>query len=470
MTSEITMDYMDVVCNGKSANSTSKINVLKKEPINKATSNMNWLIYTMYARQEYQFCKEIIAQQLEENYDQEYLFFIKGLIARIEGELQESLRCLQKTIELNPMNYENFKEIGKTLFLLGRWRQALDVFVKAESLLQRADAEVYYYIGDLLCRNATHPRSNINEAKEYFHRAIQNGRQIESHQKLALIYKEENNFAKAIEILEHSLQIIPENVDVLTEIGILYLKVNDTKSAFEKLFQATKLDENCTKAIMALGAILQSKNDIDGALNKYKLVNTSTDDSAEIWNNIGLCFFKKKKFIAAISCLKKSTWTSPLNFSVLYNLGLVCLTAKQYASAYQCLSAAINLRPNYAECYMLLGVCFKNLNDMDNAYLAFERAAMLPEAIKNPLIYLNFAIHCYETGRIEQAQLNLSNFAKMTEQTNMRMEIGKAYQRLRTELSNYDDAARGSPEEDTTNDLENQENQNEEEHFQENLV
>lgn len=60
--------------------------------------------------------------------------------------------------------------------------------------------------GDLLCRNATHPRANINEAKEYFHRAIQNGRQIESHQKLALIYKEENNFSKAIEMLEHSLQ------------------------------------------------------------------------------------------------------------------------------------------------------------------------------------------------------------------------------------------------------------------------
>lgn len=68
-------------------------------------------------------------------------------------------------------------------------------------------------------------------------------------------------------------------------------------------------------------------------------------------------------------------------------------------------------------------VCFKHLSDTDNAYLAFERAAMLPEAIKNPLIYLNFAIHCYETGRIEQSQLNLSNFAKMTEQTKVRMEV-----------------------------------------------
>lgn len=52
-------------------------------------------------------------------------------------------------------------------------------------------------------------------------------------------------------------RIIPDNVDVLTEIGVLYLKVNDTKNAFEKLFDATKLDGNCYKAIMALGAILQ---------------------------------------------------------------------------------------------------------------------------------------------------------------------------------------------------------------------
>lgn len=39
MTEEITMDYMDIVCNGKSSNSTSKINTSKRglfsdKPIN----------------------------------------------------------------------------------------------------------------------------------------------------------------------------------------------------------------------------------------------------------------------------------------------------------------------------------------------------------------------------------------------------------------------------------------------------
>lgn len=52
-------------------------------------------------------------------------------------------------------------------------------------------------------------------------------------------------------------RITTENIDILTEIGILYLRINDTKGAFDKLFEVTKLHENCSKALLALGSILQ---------------------------------------------------------------------------------------------------------------------------------------------------------------------------------------------------------------------
>lgn len=46
----------------------------------------------------------------------------------------------------------------------------------------------------------------MDEAKEYFHRAIRHGKQVESLNKLAEIYKAENNLPKAIEMLESTLQ------------------------------------------------------------------------------------------------------------------------------------------------------------------------------------------------------------------------------------------------------------------------
>lgn len=68
-------------------------------------------------------------------------------------------------------------------------------------------------------------------------------------------------------------------------------------------------------------------------------------------------------------------------------------------------------------------VCLRHLNDHPNAFLAFERSTMLIDAIQNPLIYLNFAIYCWRTNRIELAQSNLRNFYQMGENVGVRLEV-----------------------------------------------
>lgn len=65
----------------------------------------------------------------------------------------------------------------------------------------------------------------------------------------------------------------------------------------------------------------------------------------------------------------------------------------------------------------------RHLNDQANAFLAFERSTMLIDAIKNPLIYLNFAIYCWRTNRIELAQLHLRNFYQMSDNMAVRPEV-----------------------------------------------
>lgn len=99
-TEALTMDYVDVVCNGKAANSSriSKLRVccdfflinLKdlfsfitgtmnqvEQKYRQPAASMNWLIYMLFARQEYTCCKDIIEQQLKDSFDKEYLYYIK---------------------------------------------------------------------------------------------------------------------------------------------------------------------------------------------------------------------------------------------------------------------------------------------------------------------------------------------------------------------------------------------------------
>lgn len=79
--------------------------------------------------------------------------------------------------------------------------------------------------------------------------------------------------------------------------------------------------------------------------------------------NKGYVFFRSLSLSLidqSISCLKKAVWISPSNFVCLYNLGLVLLTAQQYASAFHTLAAATSVRPDSAECFMLLGSIYSN--------------------------------------------------------------------------------------------------------------
>lgn len=200
----------NLTCNGTSVVPTYSVPKVKNPVVTSnlmsSVPNLNWLLHLMFIRQDYTYCKAIIERQMKEYCNLEYLYFIQGLIAREEGHYQDAVKNLQIAVEMEPSNSEYYKEIGRTLLMMGKLKQALEVFLRAESLQQRPDSEIFYNIGELIYRNAGRPKMGIKEAKEYFLKAIQHGKQdIESYRKLAGIYIKENEFQKAIDMLESCL-------------------------------------------------------------------------------------------------------------------------------------------------------------------------------------------------------------------------------------------------------------------------
>jgi Bardet-Biedl syndrome 4 protein len=80
-----------------------------------------------------------------------------------------------------------------------------------------------------------------------------------------------------------------------------------------------------------------------------------------------MCFFGKQKYVAAIACLKKSLYLDPFQWIAAYNLGLVYLNTRQYASAYHYFSAAINLKADFSNTYMYLGITLNRIGDIESA-------------------------------------------------------------------------------------------------------
>ncbi len=76
----------------------------------------------------------IEVQLRETNGQSEYPIYVKALIKRQEGKIQESLQLFQAATCLNPHNIANLKQVGRSLYLLGKHKAAIDVYDEADKL------------------------------------------------------------------------------------------------------------------------------------------------------------------------------------------------------------------------------------------------------------------------------------------------------------------------------------------------
>ncbi|XP_029420925.1 Bardet-Biedl syndrome 4 protein isoform X3 [Nannospalax galili] len=344
----------------------------KKAPEFPILEKQNWLIHLHYIRKDYEACKAVIKEQLQETQGLcEYAIYVQALIFRLEGNIQESLELFQTCAILSPQCADNLKQVARSLFLLGKHKAATEVYNEAAKLNQK-DWEICHNLG--VCYIYL---KQFNKAQDHLHSALQLNRHDLTYIMLGKIHLLEGDLHKAIEIYKKAVEFSPENTELLTTLGLLYLQLGVYQKAFEHLGNALTYDPTNYKAILAAGSMMQTHGDFDVALTKYRVVACAVPESPPLWNNIGMCFFGKKKYVAAISCLKRANYLAPFDWKILYNLGLVHLTMQQYASAFHFLSAAINFQPKLGELYMLLAVALTNLEDIENAKRAYAEAVRL---------------------------------------------------------------------------------------------
>ncbi|XP_075016673.1 BBSome complex member BBS4 isoform X3 [Calonectris borealis] len=310
----------------------------------------NWLIYLLYVRRDYDECKAVIKEQLQESHGLcEYAVYVQALIFRLEGKIQESLELFQTCSILNPRSADNLKQVARSLFLLGKHKAAIEVYNEAAKLDEK-DWEISHNLG--VCYMYL---KHFNKARDQLNNALELNRHDLTYMMLGKIHLLEGEMDKAIEVYKKAV-----------DLGITRRLLNTLETRL--------LTTQATTRVVA----------------------STVPESPPLWNNIGMCFFGKKKYVAAISCLKRANYLAPFDWKILYNLGLVHLTMQQYASAFHFLSAAINFQPKMGELYMLLAVALTNLEDVENAKRSYEQAVALDKC--NPLVNLNYAVLLYNQG------------------------------------------------------------------------
>lgn len=350
----------------------------------------NWLIHRLYLRQEYEECMELIEEVMTSSQGlSEYPIYVKALILRHYGKVEQSLQLFQAISCLNPGNKDNIKQIGRSLLLLGKHANAIKIFNDVLTLEKAEDWRVHLNIGTCFTF-----LKQFDNAIQSFQRANAISRHDTTFLQLANVYMIQNDYKNAISTYQEALEFSPDNPKLLSGLGLAYLRNGESFAAFDHLGNSLTHDPLDPKTILAAGSIIQDNGDMDVALVKYRVAAVQTPHSAPLWNNIGMCFYGKQQFVAAIACLKRSLYLDPFEWITLYNLGLVHLQTEQFASAFHFLSASINMKGDFSSSYMYLGIALSNLKDFDNSCSAFEKAIEMERCVQSVLMTASFTIAC----------------------------------------------------------------------------
>eukprot|EP00040_Diaphanoeca_grandis_P032974 m.200873 g.200873 ORF g.200873 m.200873 type:complete len:445 (-) comp32779_c0_seq1:11-1345(-) len=372
----------------------------------KSVKSVNWLIHAAFISKQFEKAESIADAHLEYTGNQcEYAMFIKALIKRRQGSMQESLDLFQQAMYLNPLNHENAKQVARSLVLMSRFVAAIDVY---DQIILKGARDWHVLHNRGVCLSHV---GRLDEAKACLQEALALHKHDMTFLQLGKFFMMEGKIVEAIDTYLEALKYSPENVELFTTLGLLYLQISDTRKAFDYFGRALTYNPRDTTAILGAASVIQECDDFDVALTKYRVSAAIAPESAELWNNIGMCFFGLKKLIAAIACLKHAHYLSPFHWKVCFNLGLVHLKAQQYASAFQYLSAAVNLQPDFPESYMLLGTALSYLDDTANAATAFKKAIELDS--ESPMAHLNYALVLYADGDYAGATTRLQQFEKL---------------------------------------------------------
>ncbi|OQR89056.1 sporangia induced Bardet-Biedl syndrome 4 protein, partial [Thraustotheca clavata] len=368
----------------------------------------NYLIHKLYLRHEYTECLRLIEEMLKEYQGLcEYPIYVKALIMQRNGRIQESLQLFQAATCLNPENRDNLKQVGRSLYLLGKHKAAIEVYEETIKLPGLEDWEIHHNIG--LCYMYL---KDYDHAIESFQHANNIHRHDTTYLQLGKVHTLRDDFKAAINVYLEALEFSPENPELLTTIGLLYLRIGENFRAFDYLGNSMTHDPRNAKTILAAGSIIQDHGDMDVALVKYRVAAVQTPNSAQLWNNIGMCFFGKQRYVAAVASLKRALYLDPFEWITSYNLGLVHLNTGQYASAFHYFSAAINLKPDFPSSYMYLAITLGRLDDFENACSAYDKAI---EMETDHMFHLNYALTLFNNDELERAKVQFDKFETIFE-------------------------------------------------------
>lgn len=324
-----------------------------------------------------------------------------------------------------------------------RGNRLADAEARFKEILVYDESNNYALVG---LGDAARKRGDCPKAVEYYKRCL------ESYPEnnyalfgLADCYKSMHRYHEAIEVWERYLKHDDSNVTVLTRVADAYRKVRNFDRSRELYYHVLQLEESNAYAIIGLAHLHYDFKRYEDALYywKWMLHQSGSKVDIRVLTSIGNSYRKLKNFESAIPYFNQALEREPGNFYALFGLAdcyrgigdptsaleywnsilardaenKVILT--RAGDAYRAIGDPDRARDYYKralniefDAYAVLGLALLNMDAGNYESAAQSLEGLIPNAAKNPRVYMTLA-DCYlKLGRRHDAIAVLERYPK----------------------------------------------------------
>jgi len=241
------------------------------------------LAFTYFQVQRYEDTTRLLEQRSDLEKESDYFNLIGASYAKL-GKTVEAGTALEKAIRLNPQDILAYYNLGLVLLearsydqAVRAFEQALELFPRSEQLLT-ALGFTYQIKGDFTSARSVFKRMaelSPLESAPYFYlgssfletgeerealRALTNAKDRNSKDHrifylMGLIYYNQGQFSKALDVFQTSLELDPSFVFSYQQLAKISLKNNDIDSALKFALKAVEIDSTFSQPHYLLGQI-----------------------------------------------------------------------------------------------------------------------------------------------------------------------------------------------------------------------
>jgi tetratricopeptide (TPR) repeat protein len=218
---------------------------------------------------------------------------------------------------------------------------------------------------------------------------------------LAMIFCQQGQFPKGIELLREAIKVAPERGATHNLLGRAQHGAGDPAAALASFDTAILLQPDLADAHGSRGSVLNDLGKPREAIESYDRALALNPSSFEDWCNRGAALHAIEREEDALASFEKAIALNPGSPEVQINRGNTLSLLDRFEEAVAAYDRAIALNPRFAHAYAQKGLALKNLGRLEEARPLVEKAlAMTP---RDPSIAFALAQVMLQQGEWRQA-------------------------------------------------------------------